>query len=73
MNLGGQHPSWMRQGSGDSDPLLLNGQLPLPVATARPILLTATERNRLKTATYGHSTPHQDRPRTGAPSRRCGS
>jgi transposase len=33
----------------------------LPVATARPIVLTAAERHRLKKAAYGHSTPHRDR------------
>ena len=33
----------------------------MPVATARPIVLTAAERHRLKKAAYGHSTPHRDR------------
>lgn len=32
----------------------------MPVATARPIVLTAAERHRLKNAAYGHRTPHQD-------------
>ncbi|MFD5063533.1 MULTISPECIES: IS630 family transposase [unclassified Streptomyces] len=33
----------------------------MPVATARPIVLTAAERRRLKKAAYGHRTPHRDR------------
>lgn len=61
MDLGGQQPGWMREASGCPDPLLLNGLPALPVATARPIVLTAAERHRLKKAAYGHSTPHRDR------------
>ncbi|MEU9469684.1 helix-turn-helix domain-containing protein [Streptomyces avermitilis] len=33
----------------------------MPVATARPIVLTAAERHRLKKAAYGHKTAHQTR------------
>jgi len=36
--------------SGCPDPLLLNGLPALPVATARPIVLTAAEQHRLKKA-----------------------
>ncbi|MGI5430803.1 IS630 family transposase [Streptomyces sp. CA-179760] len=35
----------------------------MPVAAARPIVLTATERHRLKKAAFGHKTPHQARVR----------
>ncbi|MCX4870931.1 IS630 family transposase [Streptomyces sp. NBC_00257] len=35
----------------------------MPVATARPIVLTATERHRLKKAAYGHRTEHRARVR----------
>lgn len=40
---------------------MLNGLPALPVATARPVVLTAAERHRLKRAAYGHRAPHQDR------------
>ncbi|MGW1659252.1 IS630 family transposase [Streptomyces atratus] len=33
----------------------------MPVATARPISLTASQRHRLKKMAYGHRTPHQAR------------
>ena len=45
------------------DPLLLIGLPVLPVAAARPIVLTAAERHWLKKAAYGHKTPHQARVR----------
>lgn len=35
----------------------------MPVAAARPVLLTAAERHRLKKAAWGHKTPHQARVR----------
>ncbi|WP_326770874.1 helix-turn-helix domain-containing protein (plasmid) [Streptomyces sp. NBC_01591] len=35
----------------------------MPVATARPISLTASQRHRLKKMAYGHRTPHQARVR----------
>ncbi|WP_328890502.1 IS630 family transposase [Streptomyces sp. NBC_00316] len=35
----------------------------MPVAAARPIVLTASERHRLKKAAYGHKTEHQARQR----------
>jgi transposase len=35
----------------------------LPVAAARPISLTASERHRLKKMAYGHKTPHRSRTR----------
>lgn len=35
----------------------------MPVATARPTVLTAAERHRLKKAAYGHRTEHRDRVR----------
>jgi hypothetical protein len=35
----------------------------LPVAAARPIVLTASERHRLKKAAWGHKTPYQVRKR----------
>ncbi|GAA2261266.1 MULTISPECIES: helix-turn-helix domain-containing protein [Kitasatospora] len=35
----------------------------MPVATARPIVLTAAERHRRKKAAYGHRTEHRDRVR----------
>jgi transposase len=44
------------------DPLLLIGSA-LPVATARPIVLTAAERHRLKKAAWGHKTEHRTRVR----------
>ncbi|WP_457520715.1 IS630 family transposase [Streptomyces sp. TE3672] len=50
-------------GCGSPDPLLLIGLPALPVATARPIVLTAAERQRLKKAAWGHKTPHQARVR----------
>ena len=36
----------------------------MPVAAARPIVLTAAERQRLKKAAYGHKTPYQARVRS---------
>ncbi|WP_261400988.1 IS630 family transposase [Streptomyces salinarius] len=36
----------------------------MPVPAARPITLTAAERQRLKKAAYGHKTPHQARVRS---------
>ncbi|MFF8617078.1 IS630 family transposase [Streptomyces sp. NPDC015350] len=36
----------------------------MPVPAARPIALTAAERQRLKKAAYGHKTPHQARVRS---------
>ncbi|MEU9126139.1 IS630 family transposase [Streptomyces sp. NPDC048506] len=33
----------------------------MPVAAARPIVLTASQRHRLKKAAWGHKTPHQAR------------
>ncbi|MFF3127369.1 IS630 family transposase [Streptomyces sp. NPDC057908] len=36
----------------------------MPVPAARPITLTAAERQRLKKAAYGHKTPHQTRVRS---------
>ncbi|WP_174515088.1 hypothetical protein [Streptacidiphilus albus] len=36
----------------------------MPVAAARPAVLTAAERQRLKKAAYGHKTPHQARVRS---------
>ena len=35
----------------------------MPVAAARPISLTASQRHRLKKMAYGHKTPHQNRMR----------
>ncbi|MFF4146931.1 hypothetical protein ACFY0A_37655 [Streptomyces sp. NPDC001698] len=37
----------------------------MPVASARPIVLTATVRRRLKKAAWGHKTEHQARVETG--------
>ena len=48
MDLGGQPAGLDARGSGCPEPPLLNGLPALPVATARPIVLTATERHRLK-------------------------
>jgi transposase len=48
---------------GRRDPLSLIGLLAVPVAAARPIVLTAAERHRLKKMAYGHKTPHQARMR----------
>ncbi|MER5259814.1 helix-turn-helix domain-containing protein [Streptomyces sp. NPDC002855] len=36
----------------------------MPVPAARPITLTAADRQRLKKAAYGHKTPHQARLRS---------
>ncbi|MEH0824219.1 MULTISPECIES: IS630 family transposase [unclassified Micromonospora] len=50
-------------GCGRRDPLLLIGFPALPVAAARPIVLTAAERYRLKKAAWGHKTEHRARVR----------
>ncbi|WP_411136633.1 helix-turn-helix domain-containing protein [Streptomyces sp. C10] len=44
-------------------PLLVIGVPALPVAAARPIALTPSERKRLKTMAYGHKTEHRIRQR----------
>ncbi|MGW0886214.1 helix-turn-helix domain-containing protein [Streptomyces sp. NPDC002671] len=50
-------------GRGRRDPLLLIGLPALPVAAARPIVLTAAERHRLKKAAWGHKSEHRARVR----------
>uniref|UniRef100_UPI002F911E02 hypothetical protein n=1 Tax=Streptomyces sp. NBC_01001 TaxID=2903713 RepID=UPI002F911E02 len=35
----------------------------MPLASAVPVVLTASERHRLKKMAYGHKTPHQARQR----------
>jgi transposase len=45
------------------DPLLLIGLPALPVATARPVVLRAAERRRLKLMAYGHKTEYRLRMR----------
>lgn len=53
----------MRQASTCRDPLLPIGLPALPVAAARPIVLRAAERERLKKMAYGHKTEHRLRMR----------
>ncbi|MFJ3777176.1 helix-turn-helix domain-containing protein [Streptomyces sp. NPDC090075] len=50
-------------GCGCRDPLLQIGLPALPVAAARPIVLTAAERHRLKKAAWGHKSEHRARVR----------
>ncbi|MEU1340610.1 IS630 family transposase [Streptomyces sp. NPDC005827] len=50
-------------GCGRRDPLLQIGLPALPVAAARPIVLTAAERHRLKKAAWGHKSEHRARVR----------
>ncbi|MFJ3659315.1 hypothetical protein ACIPPM_02470 [Streptomyces sp. NPDC090119] len=35
----------------------------MPLASAVPVVLTASERHRLRKMAYGHKTPHQARQR----------
>ena len=49
----------MRQASACRDPLLPIGLPALPVAAARPIVLRAAERERLKKMAYGHKTEYR--------------
>lgn len=53
----------MRQASACHDPLLSIGLPALPVTAARPIVLRAAERERLKKMAYGHKTEHRLRMR----------
>lgn len=53
----------MRQASACRDPLLPIGLPALPVTTARPIVLRAAERERLKRMAYGHKTEYRLRMR----------
>jgi len=53
----------MRQASACRDPLLPIGLPALPVAAARPIVLRAAERERLKKMAYGHKTEYRLRTR----------
>lgn len=53
----------MRQDAACLDPLLVIGPPALPVTSACPIVLTASERERLKKVAYGHKTEHRLRQR----------
>jgi transposase len=53
----------MRQDTACLDPLPVIGLPVLPVASACPIVLTASERERLKKMAYGHKTEHRLRQR----------
>ncbi|MDW4911334.1 helix-turn-helix domain-containing protein, partial [Streptomyces sp. ADMS] len=61
-------PEWLVTGCGrlrpaNDDPLLPIGLPALPVAVARPIVLRAAERKRLKLMAYGHKTEYRLRMR----------